>query len=158
MTTTTSVAELMADMHGNELRGVADVLGRYVALVRKVAEGGTLTDDEAVTAASCAFELKLPPDRFDRDVATWRNVTAIDRQIADDEATKPTREDHERDRTKLAELQKAVEEHQLKMRRAAGHAHARATRITQRREMAQANPHLFGNGVLSNNEWAAVRN
>ena len=155
--TTSSVADLMAEMHGDELRGVADVLGRYVALVAKVAGGKPLSDDEAVSAASCAFELKLPPDRFDRDVGTWRNVAAIDRQIDADEANKPTREDHERDRAKLAELQKAVEEHQLKMQRAAGHAHARATRITQRREMAQANPHLYGNGVLSDREWAAVR-
>jgi lipocalin len=155
--TTTTVADLMADMHGNELRGVADVLARYVSLVRKVAEGGSLTDDEAVTAASCAYELKLPPDRFDRDVGTWRNVAAMDARIAEDEANKPTADDARAEREKLAALEKAVEEQRLKMRRDVALGMARVTMQTQRREMAQANPHLYGNGVLSDREWAAVR-
>lgn len=154
---TTNVAGLVAEMHGDELRGVADVLGRYVDFVRKVADGKPLTDDEAVSAASCAFELQLPPDRFDRDVATWRGVAAMDRQIADDEANKPTAEDAIAEKAKLAALQKAVADQELKMRRSVSLAAARATRIAQRREMAKANPHLFGSGVLSVNEWAAVR-
>jgi hypothetical protein len=155
--TTTSVAYLMAEMHGDELRGVADVLGRYVALVRKVAEGKPLSDDEAVSAASCAFELKLPTDRFDRDVATWRTVADLDRLIAKDDATKPTADDFRAEKERLAELKKAVVEQELKMRRAVSLGMARATRVSQRNEFAKANPHLFGSGVLSSNEWAAVR-
>ena len=154
---TTNVADLVLDFHAGEMRGVADVLDRYKALVAKVAEGGTLTEDEAVTAASCAFELKLPPDRFDRDVGTWRNVAAMDAKIAENEANKPTADDMRAEREKLAALEKAVEEQRLKMRRDISLGMARVVVQTQRREMAQANPHLFGSGVLSDREWNAVR-
>lgn len=155
--TTTNVADLVFDLHADEMRGVSDVLGRYVALVKKVASGKTLTQEEAVSAASCVYELQLPADRFDRDVSTWRTVADLEQRIAHDEANKPTREDHERDKAKLLELQKAVEEQVLAMRRTVALGTERVTRITQRDEMKKANPHLFGNGVLSNNEWAAVR-
>jgi lipocalin len=154
---TTNVADLVLDFHAGEMRGVADVLDRYKALVAKVADGGTLTEEEAVTAASCAFELKLPPDRFDRDVGTWRNVAAMDRQIADNDANKPTADDQRAEREKLAALEKAVNDQRLKMRRDIALGMARVVTQTQRREMAQANPHLYGSGVLSANEWAAVR-
>ena len=154
---TTNVADLVLDFHAGEMRGVADVLDRYKALVAKVADGGTLTEEEAVTAASCAFELKLPPDRFDRDVGTWRNVAAMDRQIADNDANKPTADDQRAEREKLAALEKAVNDQRLKMRRDISLGMARVVVQTQRREMAQANPHLYGSGVLSQNEWAAVR-
>jgi hypothetical protein len=154
---TTNVADLVLDFHAGEMRGVAEVLERYRGLVAKVADGGTLTEDEAVTAASCAFELKLPPDRFDRDVGTWRNIAAMDRQIAENEANKPTADDQRAERAKLAALEKAVNDQRLKMRRDISLGMARVVLQTQRREMAQANPHLFGSGVLSANEWAAVR-
>jgi lipocalin len=154
---TTNVADLVLDFHAGEMRGVADVLDRYKALVAKVADGGTLTEEEAVTAASCAFELKLPPDRFDRDVGTWRNIAAMDRQIADNDANKPTADDQRAEREKLAALEKAVNDQRLKMRRDISLGMARVVVQTQRREMAQANPHLYGSGVLSQNEWAAVR-
>jgi hypothetical protein len=153
----TNVADLVLDLHADEMRGVADVLGRYVALVQKVADGKTLTDDEAVSAASCAFELRLPADKFDRDVAAWRTAGELDRAIAHDEANAPTREDTERERAKLAELEKAVIEQKLAMRKMPAFAHMRAMRASQRNELHKANPHLFGNGVLSANEWAAVR-
>jgi len=39
----TNVADLVLDRHANEMRGVADVLGRYVALVQKVADGKALS-------------------------------------------------------------------------------------------------------------------
>jgi hypothetical protein len=154
---TTNVADLVLDFHAGEMRGVADVLDRYKALVAKVADGGTLTEEEAVTAASCAFELKLPPDRFDRDVGTWRNVAAMDRQIAANDTSKPTADDQRAEREKLAALEKAVNDQRLKMRRDISLGMARVVVQTQRREMAQANPHLYGSGVLSQNEWAAVR-
>jgi hypothetical protein len=157
MLVTTNVADLVGDLHAEELRGVADVLARYVALVRKAAEGKTLSPEDAVSAASCAYELRMPADRFDRDVATWRAVAELERQIAEDDANKPTREDHERERAKLAALEKAVVDQKLAMQKMTGFAHTRVARSTHRSELQKANPHLFGNGVLSPNEWAVVR-
>lgn len=155
---TTNVADLVLDLHADEMRGVADVLGRYVALVRKAAEGAGLSAEEAVSAASCAFELQFPPDRFDRDVATWRAVAGLEARIVeDDEATATAREQSDAARAKLAELERAVVEQRQRMARSVGAAHERVTRRTQRDEMKKSNPHLFGNGVLSVNEWAAVR-
>ncbi|MEI7630333.1 MAG: hypothetical protein WCJ73_04195 [Actinomycetes bacterium] len=122
-----------------------------------MAGGNTLTPDEAVSAASCVFELQLPADRFDRDVSTWRTVADLEQRIATDKAGKPSREDNDRERAKLAALQKAVEEQLLAMRRTVGLATERVTCETQCGEIRKVNPHLFGNGVLSNNEWAAVR-
>lgn len=155
--TTTSVADLVCDLHAEELRGVSDVLTRYVALVRKAAEGQVLSPDEAVSAASCAFELRLPPDRFDRDVATMRAVISLDARIVEDEGAVLTREDNDAERQRLAELEKAVVEQKLRMRRLVASAMERQNRRTERAQLAKANPHLFGNGVLNDNEWAAVR-
>lgn len=154
---TTSVADLVQDLHADEMRGVSDVLGRYAALVRKVAGGKTLTPDEVVSAASCVFELQLPADRFDRDVSTWRTVADLEQRIATDKASKPAREDNDRERAKLAALQKAVEEQLLAMRRTVALATERVTRETQCGEIKKTNPHLFGDGVLSPNEWATAR-
>jgi hypothetical protein len=154
---TTNVADLVCDLHAEELRGVSDVLTRYAALVRKAAEGQVLSPDEAVSAASCAFELRLPPDRFDRDVVTMRAVMALDARIVEDEGTVLTREDNDAERQRLAELEKAVVEQKLRMRRLMSGAMERQNRRTEREQLAKANPHLFGNYVLSDNEWAAVR-
>ena len=154
---TTSVADLVHDLHADEMRGVSDVLGRYVALVRKVAGGKTLTPDEVVSAASCVFELQLPADRFDRDVSTWQTVADLEQRIATDDASKPAREDNDRERAKLAALQKAVEEQLLAMRRTVALGTERVTRKTQCGEIRKSNPHLFGGGVLSHNEWATAR-
>lgn len=155
--TTTNVADLISELHADEMRGVADVLARYAGLVRKAATG-TLSADEAVAAASCAYELQLPFDRFDRDVATWRAVAGLEAQIAVDNAAKATsRQESDAAKLRLAELERAVEEQRARMRRTLAVAHERVTRLTQCEEMKKANPHLYGNGVLSNNEWASVR-
>lgn len=155
--TTNNVADLVSELHADEMRGVADVLARYQALVRKAATG-KLTADEAVAAASCAYELQLPFDRFDRDVATWRTVAGLEAQIVEDNKAKATsRQESDAARAKLAELERAVQEHRARMSRSLSFSHERVTRLTQCEEMKKANPHLYGNGVLSNNEWAAVR-
>jgi hypothetical protein len=157
--TTTNVADLVCELHADELRGVSDVLARYVALVQKVASGKTLAADEAVSAASCAYELRLPPDRFDRDTAAVRAVMSLEAQIVEDEKVRATaRQDNENERQKLADLQRAVTEQQLRMRRMYSLAMERQTRRSQRDDLRKASPHLFvPAAALTDNQWAAVR-
>lgn len=156
--TTTNVADLVCEMHAEELRGVSDVLARYVALVQKVAAGKTLAADEAASAAAAVFELRLPPDRFDRDVSAVRTVLDLDKRIAEDAKAMPTREANDAEREKLAALERAVVEQKLHMRRLTSLAMERQTRRAQREEMVKASPHLFRDAVtLTDNEWAAVR-
>ncbi len=156
--TTTKVADLVCELHAEELRGVSDVLARYVGLVQKVAGGKTLAADEAASAAATVFELRLPPDRFDRDVSALRTVLDLDKRISEDAKAMPTREVNDAEREKLAELERAVVEQKLRMRRSVGLAMERQTRRTQREELVAANPHLFRDAVtLTDNEWAAVR-
>jgi hypothetical protein len=156
--TTTNVADLVCEMHAEELRGVSDVLARYVALVQKVAAGKTLAADEAASAAAAVFELRLPPDRFDRDVSAVRTVLDLDKRIAEDAKAMLTREANDAEREKLAALERAVVEQKLHMRRLTSFAMERQTRRAQREEMVKDNPHLFRDAVtLTDNEWAAVR-
>ena len=153
----TNVADLVCELHADEMRGVADVLARYRDLVRKAA-AGPLAADEAVAAATCAYELQLPPDRFDRDVAAWRQSVALEQQIRIDDA------EAARNREKCAGFKQRLEELEIERRqtlmeqdRLVGQAHNRTERRTLQARIAKEHPHLFGNGVLTTNEWAAVR-
>jgi hypothetical protein len=158
MTTTTVVADLVCEMHAEELRGVSDVLSRYVGLVRKVADGKSLTADEAASAAAAVFELRLPPDRFDRDVSAMRTVLDLDKRIAEDANAVMSREANDAERDKLAQLERAVTEQKLRMRRFTSLAMERQTRRSHRDELVKASPHLFRDAVtLTDNEWTAVR-
>lgn len=153
-----TVTDLVLDMHADEQRGISDILRKYVGLVEKAADGKLTAEDKAA-AAGYVFELKFPPDRFDRDVGTWRVVRSLDAEIAADEKTKPSAEDNLAAKEKLRELEAAVVEHRLQMQRAVSLAHGRVHKQTHRNSIAKENPHLFSaTGVLSANEWANARN
>jgi hypothetical protein len=153
-----TVAELVKGMHDDAARGMVDVMNRYANIVRKAATG-TLTQDEAATAASIAYELGLPVDRFDRDVAVVKAERAMVAQIDADEASKDERaEQRESLRLRLKVLEQEVKETQQQIRRFPLESMVRASRVIEHAQLHTANPHLFkAADTLSDDEWKAVR-
>lgn len=153
-----TVAELVKGMHDDAARGMVDVMNRYANIVRKAATG-TLTQDEAATAASIAYELGLPVDRFDRDVSVVKAERALVAQMEVDEAEKAkSKERGQAYRDKLKALEDEHRETQKAMKRMTGEAMNRSQRKVDHAQMLAANPHLFKPAdTLSDNEWKAVR-
>lgn len=153
-----NVAELIRGMNDEAHRGLAEVLTRYVSMVRKAAES-PLSRADAVVAASVGYELGLPPDRFDRDVAIVRQEAALAKQLeADAKVASTSRADGDADRAKLAALEKQVAEHRVAMQQRFNESFARQERRTQHGQMQAQHPHLFKPAdQLTNAEWQAVR-
>lgn len=153
-----NVAELVKGLHDEAARGMVDVMTRYTDIVRKAADG-TLTHDEAVSAASIAYEMGLPVDRFDRDVAVVKAERALVAQMKRDEAEKAaSKERGQAYREKLKALEDEHRETQMAMKRMTGEAMVRSQRKVDHARMLAANPHLFKPAdSLSDSEWQAVR-
>ena len=154
-----NVADLVCGMHADELRGVSEVMARYVRLVHKAATGKPLAGDEATVAASCAYELGFPPDRFDRDVATVKAEQTLAAQMEQDEVSKAqTRAVGDQHREKLKALEAEMRATRVAMQRMSGAAMERSARRTQHATLRAANPHLFKPAAtLTETEWKAVR-
>lgn len=153
-----TVAELVKGMHDEAARGMVDVMNRYADMVRKAATG-KLTQDEAATAASIAYEMGLPVNRFDRDVAIVKAERALVAQMERDEAEKAkSNERGQALRDKLKSLEDEHRETQKAMKRMTGEAMNRSQRKVDHAQMLAANPHLFKPADrLSDTEWQAVR-
>lgn len=153
-----TVAELVKGLHDEAAQGLVDVMTRYTNMVRKAA-GGTLSHDEAVIAASIAYEMGLPVDRFDRDVAVVKAERALVAQMERDEAEKAASNERGRAyREKLKALEAEHRETQMAMKRMTGEAMNRAQRKVDHAQMHAANPHLFKPAdTLNDDEWKAVR-
>lgn len=153
-----TVAELVKGMHDEAARGMVDVMNRYADMVRKAATG-KLTQDEAATAASIAYEMGLPADRFDRDVAVVKAERSLTTQIERDRADKSTHAERARAaRARIDEFERELKLARAVPHRLHGEAIARAERLQEQARMVAANPHLFkAADTLSDNEWKAVR-
>lgn len=157
--TTASVAELVAEMHADEMRGIEDVRGRYLELVRKAASGKPLSPEEAKTAAACAFEMKLPADRFDTDAGIVRGEQSLAAMIERDKVAKaesPAKGDAYRAR--LIAIEKERREIEAAMQRMQGEAILRSQRLVEHARMLKDNPHLFKPvDEITDADWKAVR-
>jgi len=153
-----TVAELIKGLHDEAGRGIVDVMTRYADLVRKAATG-TLAHDEAVAAASIAYELGMPVDRFDRDVAVVKRHAALEAQMESDAADMATHPERGRAaRARIDELEKALRLAQSVPHRLFAEAMARGQRREEQARTVAENPHLFKPAdTLSDNEWKAVR-
>lgn len=153
-----SVAELVKDMQGEAARGMADVVSRYAALVSKAA-GASLTNDEAVMAASLAYELGLPADRFDRDVATMRAERVLAAQIERDTVEREaSRDKGDEYRALLQELEMERRRTLAAMHALTGAAHNRTQRKVEHARILKTNPHLFNpTAGLTDAQWREVR-
>jgi hypothetical protein len=152
------VAELMKGMNDEAQRALADVLGRYVEMVRKAAES-PLSRADAVVAASIAYELGLTPERFDRDVATVKAEAVLAKQLElDAKAASTSRSDMDNDRAKLAALEKQVNEQRVVMQRRHVEALVRQERRVQHAKVLAESPHLFKPAdQLTSADWQEVR-
>lgn len=153
-----SVAELVKDMQGEAARGMAEVLSRYAALVGKAA-GGKLTHDEAVMAASLAYEMGLPADRFDRDVAIMRAERVLAEQVERDAAEKEaSRAKGDEYRALLRELELEHRKTQAAIHGIAAQAMERTQRKVEHARILKTNPHLFNpTAGLTDAQWREVR-
>lgn len=153
-----TVAELIKGMHDEAARGMVDVMARYANLVRKAA-AGTLTHDEAATAAGIAYEMGLPADRFDRDVASVKAERALAaHMVADATAKAESRANHESHRARIKALHDEIRQAESAMARAQGESMMRAQRRADHARLLTENPHLFKPADrLSDTEWQAVR-
>ena len=153
-----NVAELVKGLHNEAGRALVDVVGRYADLVRKAATG-KLSPDEAATAASIAYELGLPPERFDRDVAIVQAERKLAAVIEADEAAKTqTRAKGEEYRARITALEKELRELRAASQRISGEAMMRTNRKIDHAKMQSEHPHLFKPAdTLSDAEWKAVR-
>lgn len=153
-----TVAELIKGMHDEAARGMVDVMARYANLVRKAA-AGTLTHDEAATAAGIAYEMGLPADRFDRDVASVKAERALAAQmVADATAKSESRAKHESHRERIRALRVEIRQAEAAMARAQGESMMRTQRRADHARLLAENPHLFkAADTLSETDWKAVR-
>jgi hypothetical protein len=153
-----SVAELVKGLHNEAGRAMADVLGRYTGLVRKAA-AGKLTADEAATAASIAYELGLPPERFDRDVAIVQAERALATQMERDRVARAeSRAKGEELRAMLKALEQEIRNTKVAMSRHGGESMNRAQRQQDHARMLAEHPHLFRPAdTLSDSEWQVAR-
>lgn len=153
-----NVAELVKEMHAEAHRGAAAMLERYVALVKQAAKD-KLSPADAEQAAALAYDLELPADRFDRDVATARQEAALAKQLVIDEAEKA------RSREQLMDYKRLLEELELERRkvlaeqqRAVSAGHERTDRKILHAQMLAGSPHLFGDAAtLTDAQWKAIR-
>lgn len=153
-----TVAELVKGLHDEAACGMVDVMNRYANMVRKAATG-KLTQDEAATAASIAYEMGLPVNRFDRDVAVVKAERALAAQmVADATAKSESRAKHEWHRERIKALQDEIRQAEAAMARANGESMMRAQRRSDHARLLAENPHLFKPADrLSDTEWQAVR-
>jgi hypothetical protein len=153
-----SVAELVKGLHDEAGRAMVDVVGRYAELVRKAATG-KLSPDEAVAAASIAYEIGLSADRFDRDVGIVKAERALAAQMERDLVAQAESRAHGAAfREKLKALDEEIRNTKLAMHRHAGEAMVRSQRRAEHVQMLGANPHLFKPAdTLSDADWKAAR-
>ena len=153
-----TVAELVKGLHNEAGRALVDVVGRYADQVRKAATG-KLSPDEAATAASIAYELGLPPERFDRDVAIVQAERKLAAVIEADGAAKTqTLARGEEYRERITALEKEIRELRAASQRISGEAMMRTNRKIDHAKMQSEHPHLFKSAdTLSDAEWKAVR-
>lgn len=153
-----TVADLVKGLHDEAARGIVDVMARYTAMVHKAA-AGTLSHDEAVIAASIAYDMGLPADRFDRDVAVVKDERAMVAQMERDKAAESqSRQRGEDYRDKLKALEQEIRDTRVAMHRLSGDAMTRTQRRIDHARLHAENPHLFKPAdTLSDAEWKAVR-
>jgi hypothetical protein len=153
-----SVAELVKGLHDEAGRALVDVLGRYSALVRKAADD-KLSHDEAVAAASIAYEMGLPADRFDRDVGVVKAERALAAQMERDlVAQGESRAKGAEFRALLKALEQEIRNTKVAMHRHGGEGMNRAQRRQDHARLIKEHPHLFKPAdTLSDSEWQAVR-
>jgi len=153
-----SVAELVKGLHDEAGRALVDVLGRYADLVRKAA-AGDLAHDDAVAAASIAYEMGLPGDRFDRDVRIVRAERALATQMERDRvAEAESRAKGAEFRAMLKALEQEIRNTRVAMNRHGGEAMNRAQRRQDHAKLVNEHPHLFKPAdTLTDTDWKAVR-
>ena len=152
------VAELVKGLHDEAGRALVDVLGRYADLVRKAA-AGKLSHDEAVAAASIAYEMGLPADRFDRDVGIVKAERALAAQMERDlVAQAESRTKGAEFRAKLKTLEQEIRTTKVAMHRHSGEGMNRAQRRQDHAKLVKEHPHLFKPAdTLTDTDWKAVR-
>lgn len=153
-----NVAELVNELHAEAHRGEAALLSRYVDLVQQAAKE-KLSPEAAAEAARLAYEMELPPDRFDRDLAVVKRRASLEAQIEADKAQAATdRAQREAARVRIKELEDAIKATRAVPYRLHHEAMARQQRREQLAKTIAEHPHLFDEAAtLTGEQWNAIR-
>jgi hypothetical protein len=153
-----NVAELVKELHAEAHRGAAAMLERYVVFVKQAAKG-QLSPADAEKAATLAYELELPADRFDRDTAAVRMEQDLCKQMdADADEAARSRQKGEELRARLLELEQQRRATLAAQHGLFGESHNRQQRRIEHARLLAESPHLFADpGMLTNAQWQAIR-
>lgn len=155
---TANVAELVNELHAEAHRGQAALLSRYVELVNKAARK-PLPGDEAAEAARLAYEMELPADRFERDLAIVKQRQTLEQQIvADLQAQKSHRARSDAYKARVDELKQELQKTIGEWARMRGDVYGRQQRREQLTKTIAGHPHLFADAAsLTGEQWQALR-
>ena len=153
-----NVAELVNELHAEAHRGEAALLSRYVELVQQAAKG-KLSPEAAADAARLAYEMELPPDRFDRDLSIVKRRASLEAQIeADAEAKANHQQRAEAYRARVAELENEIKLTKQAWMQMRGELLARQQRRVELENTIAEHPHLFADAAaLTGEQWNAIR-
>lgn len=153
-----NVAELVKEMHAEAHRGTATMLEQYVELVKRAAVG-KLSPADAERAAALAYDLELPADRFDRDLAICKQRQALEQQIeADRQAKSLHRARSDAFKARVDELKAELQKTIAQWARMRGEAYDRQSRREQLAKTIATHPHLFSDAAsLTAEQWQALR-
>lgn len=154
-----NVTELVNNLHAEAHRGQAALLSRYVELVQQAAKD-KLSPEQAAEVARLAYEMELPPDRFDRDLAIVQGRASLEAQIQADEAQRATeRERAEAGQARIKQLEQELKEARFFPHTLFGEAMARQQRQEQVAKTIAEHPHLFADAAtLTAEQWNTIRN
>ena len=153
-----NVAELVNELHAEAHRGEAALLSRYVELVQQAAKA-KLAPEAAAEVARLVYEMELPADRFDRDLAIVKRRASLETQIqADAEAALTHRARGDANRARIAELEQELKQAKASHHRLFGEAMARQQRREEVAKTIAEHPHLFAEAAtLTDSQWRALR-
>jgi len=118
-----------------------------------------LPREDAVMVASIAYELGMPPDRFDRDVRTVKAERTLAAMIVEDEKARATSTaDLHTCRDTIRALEEEIKVQRQRIHQLEGEGQARVARHMERARLQMEYAHLFkAPDTLSDNEWRALR-
>ncbi len=148
MTTTVKAYREAAKVEAEQTEGM--VREKYVAAVRKAADGQKLAKADVEDAASAADLLGLDIESFDSDVEAMRRHDDLRQQldtIAD--AGKSSSSEQQELRSELDALEKRVMEIRLRQRKLVAHAMMKGPLLQTLNDLRSAHRHIWPNGVTS---------
>jgi hypothetical protein len=155
---TTNVAELVSNLHAEAERGSRALLGRYVEIVKQAAKG-ELSPTKAAEAAMLAYEMEMPPDRFDRDLAILKQQASLEAQIAaDDKEAGQSRALSQAYKARLAELEHERREVAAAWQRMEGESAQRVANRAELERRKREHPHLFSDpSAITESQWNILK-